>query len=106
MFHQKAYLLVLKLPNNFSAWNKKCKESHQRVGHGVEGGGQVVDGVAVRQAGVSLNEKLKKKFTKIFIDCENLNVITGYVIKDSHPPKKYMWKCLYLLIVIRLVSLK
>ena len=59
MFHQKANLLVLKLPNNFSARNKKCKESHQRVGHGVEGGGQVVDGVAVRQAGVSLNEKVQ-----------------------------------------------
>ena len=55
------YLLVLKLPNNFSARNKKCEESHQRVGHSVEGGGQVVDGVAVRQAGVSLNERLKNK---------------------------------------------
>jgi hypothetical protein len=66
MFHQKAYLLVLKLPNNFSAWNKKCKESHQRVGHSVEGGGQVVDGVAVRQAGVSLNGKVQKNKFKYF----------------------------------------
>jgi hypothetical protein len=53
------YLQKVFKPFDFSAWHEEGEEGHRRVGHGVEGDGQVVDGVAIRHARKRLGSILR-----------------------------------------------